>query len=198
VFGPLVIVMIVCAVRAWVKAPRHPLTWTTLPFVVIHNLISHKEERFLFPIAIFLLGLVTLSGWRVDRSKLLAVASFVPMVILALYPLGWHHNIRFVRALHDHVGDEVHAKALPEVELGLPAFHPRIYDVQKGEPGPGDWVITDQLEPQLPDSTLVYSELPRSRTLIDLVDAYNARARPPLRPLRFRSLYRITGDGGAR
>ena len=35
----------------WVKSFRHPLSIATLIFFVIHSLVSHKELRFLFPLA---------------------------------------------------------------------------------------------------------------------------------------------------
>jgi Alg9-like mannosyltransferase family len=45
-FGLLWLSVIVLA--AW-RLPRHLLTWTVLPFVVMHHAIAHKEARFLFP-----------------------------------------------------------------------------------------------------------------------------------------------------
>ena len=33
------------------KNPKSLLTWSTVPFLVIHSLVAHKELRFLFPIA---------------------------------------------------------------------------------------------------------------------------------------------------
>lgn len=35
----------------WLRARRDPLTWTTVPLVVGHSLLAHKELRFLFPLA---------------------------------------------------------------------------------------------------------------------------------------------------
>ena len=64
VFFPALILLLLLAVLAWLRWPRHPLTWTTAPFFVVHNLVSHKEERFLFPMAILatLAGILTLSA----------------------------------------------------------------------------------------------------------------------------------------
>ncbi len=36
----------------WWRFPRHLLTWLTLPFVVGHSLIGHKEFRFMFPMLV--------------------------------------------------------------------------------------------------------------------------------------------------
>ncbi|MBI4926059.1 MAG: hypothetical protein HY843_09060, partial [Bdellovibrio sp.] len=35
----------------WIQHYSHILTWTTLPFFVVHCAIAHKEIRFIFPIA---------------------------------------------------------------------------------------------------------------------------------------------------
>jgi len=236
IFLPLVLALLVLAVSAWLRCPRHPVTWATLPFFVVHNLIAHKEERFLFPIAVLstmfvamalgpsfgpgrfgqrVTARLALRGWAKRRGwpgRSLLGASFAGMVLLAFVPLGWHHHVRFARFVHETFGDELHATALPEIPLHLPPFHPRVYDVDRADPEEiarridegtaRPWLITDGpilrtgtiLDER---ATLVYSELPGHRDpaltakLMRLVDAYNARARPPLRKLRFRSLYRI-------
>lgn len=242
VFLPVVLALLALAVLAWIRCPRHPLTWATLPFFVVHNLIAHKEERFLFPIAVLSTALVTMAlgpsfarsargigavterlaawGWARRRAwpgRALAAASFAGMTLLAFVPLGWHHNVRFTRFVHETFGDELHATALPEVDLNLPAFHPRIYDVDKADPAEvarrieagtaRAWLIADR--PALSTGTsldahavLVYSELPvwRDPVLAEramrLVERYNAAAPAPLRRLRFRSLYRLARDAG--
>jgi phosphatidylinositol glycan class B len=239
VFMPVVLVLLGLAVMAWLRCPRHPVTWATLPFFVVHNVISHKEERFLFPMAVLSTAFVVMAlgpsygpssgtnartklealaswGWARRRgpvAKLLAGVSVAGMTLLALFPLGWHEHVRFTRFLHEHIGEEIHATALPEIDLNLPAFHPAVYDVDKADPEElvrriesgtaRRWLITDR--PLLRASTpeldrhvsLVYSELPGYRhpalmeRLMRIVDAYNAHVQPPLRPLRFRTLYRV-------
>jgi phosphatidylinositol glycan class B len=37
---------------AWIRHPRHPLTWSQVPFFLVHEAIAHKELRFFFPIAL--------------------------------------------------------------------------------------------------------------------------------------------------
>ncbi len=236
IFMPLVLALLVLAVAAWLRCPWHPLTWATLPFFVGHNLIAHKEERFLFPIAVLSTAFVTMAlgpsfgpgrfGTRVTRrlaswgwgkrrgwpGKVLATASTLGMLFLAFVPLGWHHNVRFTRFIHAHIGEELHATALPEIDLSLPAFHPRIYDVDKADPAEvarrieagtaRTWLISDRpilrtgtaLDAR---ATVVFSELPVFRDpelterVMRLVDAYNASAPRFLRRLRFRTLYRV-------
>ena len=225
-FAPIVIVLLVAAAFTWARYPKHPLTWTTLPFFMVHNLLAHKEERFLFPMAILATAFVPLgfgpSGpvrWRRAAAfvwrrtcalRVLAVWSFVFLAVLALWPVGWHHHVRFQRYVHDSIGDSFHAVALPDFDLGLPAFHARVYDVQKASAEDiletlhgAKLLVADS--PRLRSgnaeldarATLVWSELPcfRNRALTDramrAIDAYNAIAKPPLRPLRYRSLYRL-------
>lgn len=46
-FGPL---YVVGCIVLFVYKPKHPLTWTLIPFILIHSLIGHKEIRFMAPI----------------------------------------------------------------------------------------------------------------------------------------------------
>jgi phosphatidylinositol glycan class B len=238
-FLPVIVVLLLLAVLAWARNPRHPVTWATLPFFVVHNLVSHKEERFLFPMAILATALPAMAlgpsaerpgragrvvAWCRRRRGLgwaLAAWSAAGMVVLATWPIGWHHHVRFQRHVHDALGGDLVAYALPDFDLGLPAFHGRVYDVQKASPeeiarrldegGPGGrvWLVADtpRLRSGLPSldarATLVWSELPMwdrpvGARILALAEAYDARARPPLRPLRFRSLYRLAPPPAAK
>jgi GPI mannosyltransferase 3 len=213
VFLPIVVALLALAVVAWWRERRHPLTWATLPFFLVHNLIGHKEERFVFPIALLATGLVTLALRSSPRlwalrsgglAKALVVVNVALMALLALHPLGWNHHVRFTRFVHDHVGDELRAHALPDFELGLPAYHGRVYDVEKSDAASiarriddgtaKEWLVTDLpvLPPELRGkATLVWTELP---SFVDpsWVASYNARAKTPLRRLEYRTLWRFT------
>ncbi len=48
---PLSLIILILVVVAWLRYPKHILTFTCVPFVLLHMLIAHKELRFLFPIA---------------------------------------------------------------------------------------------------------------------------------------------------
>lgn len=235
IFAPVVLVLLALAVVAWLRSPRHPVTWVTLPFFVIHSLIAHKEERFLFPIAVVSTALVTMAlgpsfgpgalakvtcrvaRWGWERrwawpGKVLAVVSTAGMVLLTFFAIGWNHNVRFTRFLHDSIGNEFYATALPEIPAPAPAFHSPVWEVDKADPEEivrriaagqaREWLVTDR--PSLQTGTildsravLVFSELPFFRYPAiaererQLIDAYNARAPMALRRLHFRSLYRI-------
>lgn len=61
VFLPVAVLAVVAVgVAAW-RFPRHLLTWVVVPFVLLHSLVSHKEERFLFPLAPLVPALVALA-----------------------------------------------------------------------------------------------------------------------------------------
>ena len=49
-FGPLYVLGIAYFM---IKRPKHVLTWVILPFLFVHQMIGHKEIRFLFPVLEF-------------------------------------------------------------------------------------------------------------------------------------------------
>lgn len=51
---PLSLLFIVMFLVLWVRFPKSLLTWITLPFMVVHSMIGHKEFRFLFPMIMFI------------------------------------------------------------------------------------------------------------------------------------------------
>ena len=52
IFFAITLVLMAAMVAMWLRNPRHAVTWATLPFVLAHVAIAHKEARFLFPLAI--------------------------------------------------------------------------------------------------------------------------------------------------
>ena len=60
-FGPLNLLLAAAATLAWVRHPRHVLTWATAPLALVHSAIAHKEARFLIPIAMLSPLLLTLA-----------------------------------------------------------------------------------------------------------------------------------------
>ena len=50
--GPPLSLLVVPAVFfAWVRRPRSLVTWSMVPFLVVHMILGHKEFRFLYPLA---------------------------------------------------------------------------------------------------------------------------------------------------
>lgn len=64
---PLGLLMLISMLIAWLRHPRHVLTWAQVPFFVVHEWISHKELRFFFPLLSAGPVIVTLCLDSVDR-----------------------------------------------------------------------------------------------------------------------------------
>ena len=47
---PVSLFLMLMVVVAWLRKPKHVLTWVSVFFLVGHSLVGHKETRFLFPI----------------------------------------------------------------------------------------------------------------------------------------------------
>ncbi len=232
VFFPVVVALLLAASLAWLRHPRHPITWVTLPFLLLHNVLAHKEERFIFPVAILATNFVVMAiapssgranrvatwGWRHRNGRLakaLCVWSFAMMLVLAFWPLGWNHHVRFQEFIqHDRaLAGDLKTYALPEFDLGLPAFHGHIYDIEKVAPdviaqhlstgNAREWLVVDTPRPWsgVPAlgtrASLVWSEVPffayppLALVFAELASRYDEAVRPPLRAIRFRSLYRL-------
>lgn len=127
-FAPVVFLMILGLLTCWLKRPLHVITWTTLPFVLVHSAIGHKEERFLFPVALLTLvacalalerrgepsagpvarlaDVLTETLRRLKQTRAYAfvvVLNFVAMAFIAVYPLGWRPHLTFYRWVYDAV-----------------------------------------------------------------------------------------------
>jgi phosphatidylinositol glycan class B len=66
---PISLVIFFCVIFFWIRLNRHVITWITLPFVLLHFFVSHKELRFLFPILNFLPIMVLLGLQSLKDSK---------------------------------------------------------------------------------------------------------------------------------
>lgn len=51
---PFSLIILAAMIGFWIKFNRHVLTWITLPFILLHFFVAHKELRFLFPVLNFL------------------------------------------------------------------------------------------------------------------------------------------------
>jgi phosphatidylinositol glycan class B len=104
-FGPATSLAAAATGVAWLRHPRHVLTWCGLPMLLMHSLIGHKELRFLFPLlpsAAVSFGLAAApahgrlerlaSFWRGASSRRLRRALFganaVALLALCLVPLS--------------------------------------------------------------------------------------------------------------
>jgi hypothetical protein len=88
-FAPLNLLLAGTVVVAWVRHPRHLLTWATASVALVHCVIPHKELRFLFPIAMLSPLLLTLAveGTRWRRWARVLAGGVVALDLVALAAL---------------------------------------------------------------------------------------------------------------
>lgn len=82
--------MLAALLTILLRKPSFVLLWVILPFSILHSYIPHKEERFLFPLAILfpLLMIVALQEWQQMalslRPRLQRITNGTAKVLLAL------------------------------------------------------------------------------------------------------------------
>lgn len=86
---PLGLLLLLSFLVAWIRKPRHILTWSTLPLFLLHSIIGHKELRFLFPMAHAgpVLFVITAESLVRIRGGLLSLKIVMAMNLLALISL---------------------------------------------------------------------------------------------------------------
>jgi len=93
---PFSALLIVGPILGWILFPRHVLTWMTASFVIVHQIMAHKQINYLFPIAKMAVVLSVMSltvawnritsiGWANFFRKLrpIALGMNIAMLILA-------------------------------------------------------------------------------------------------------------------
>lgn len=109
---PLSLLFVVASLWFWARNWRDAITWTTLPFVVVHSLIAHKELRFLFPVVQFvplMLALWLHRTWPLVRTD----ARWPWRVLLAVN--GALLLAVMLRAAHPAIGFYAHVWNRPEI-----------------------------------------------------------------------------------
>jgi phosphatidylinositol glycan class B len=129
-FFAITLVLMAGAVAMWLRNPRHAVTWATLPFVLTHAGIAHKEARFLFPLVILATAFPVLGfsprlprwqkaftrvwGWRKSwAAKAVTVLSVLLMVYFAVYPFGVRPHMSMARYLYRDWQGTVYSFATP-------------------------------------------------------------------------------------
>ncbi len=51
---PFSLIIVLSILGFWYRFPKHSISWISLPFVLLHFFVAHKELRFLFPLLYFL------------------------------------------------------------------------------------------------------------------------------------------------
>jgi phosphatidylinositol glycan class B len=118
-FFAITLVLMAALAAMWFRNPRHPMTWVTLPFVLAHVFVAHKEARFLFPLAILATAFPVLGfspllprgrafftrvwDWRHSpAAKAITVLSVIFMAYLAVYPFGIRPHMPMAQYLYRH------------------------------------------------------------------------------------------------
>lgn len=75
---PFSLIFVLVLFGFWVKRNTHVLTWITLPFILLHFFVAHKELRFLFPVLNFLppIFLLYVQSFNSNPPKWLKFSSF--------------------------------------------------------------------------------------------------------------------------
>ena len=115
--APLSLPLIIGTIAFWIKFWKSPLTWFTLPFVLVHTLIGHKELRFLFPV-MAVTPLMTYMVWnewkhRDHKWSFRFVNFFMVLNIILLIGTSFkaaNSAFRFYRFLHDSPIREFHVR----------------------------------------------------------------------------------------
>lgn len=103
-----VIVILICLVT-WVKRPGHLVSWVSLPIVLAHMVLGHKELRYLFPVA----PLVPIFPWLVLQGGVTKIEELIFKVVFALnVPFLLYgamtaekNSFRFLNYVADHFPD---------------------------------------------------------------------------------------------
>ena len=191
IFFAITLVLMAGMVAMWLRNPRHAVSWATLPFVLAHVLVAHKEARFFFPLAILATAFPVLGFsprlalwrqaftriWQWRRSwaaKITTGISVAAMAYFALYPFGVRPHMPMARYLYRHDLSVIYSFAAPF--QSYPMYRPAGYRSEKLKDqaqlralldrGPVLLMSETPVPPALPDgtrATLLCSEFPLAR-----------------------------------
>ncbi len=191
IFFAITLVLMAGMVAMWLRNPRHAVSWATLPFVLAHVLVAHKEARFFFPLAILATAFPVLGfsprlslwrraftriwQWRCSwAAKITTGISVAAMAYFALYPFGVRPHMPMARYLYRHDLSVIYSFAAPF--QSYPMYRPAGYRSEKLkdqaqlrallDKGPVLLMSETPLPPALPEgarATLLCSEFPAAR-----------------------------------
>jgi phosphatidylinositol glycan class B len=191
IFFAITLVLMAAMISMWLRNPRHPVSWTTLPFVLAHVAIAHKEARFLFPLAILATSFPVLGfspkpalwrqtftrlwGWRHSwAAKTVTAISLCAMAYFAVYPFGVRPHMPMAEYLYRHPPGAIYS--FTEPFRSYPMFRSAGFKTERLRSaealdsllanGPAFLMTDTPLPPALPAgmrATLLYSEFPLTR-----------------------------------
>jgi phosphatidylinositol glycan class B len=111
-------IVAISSVVAWIRHPQHILTWSQIPFFLVHEMIAHKECRFFFPIASAAPILLTLSLYSSKTHTLgslkrnwntlwqwswqfIALNNGIALLVLMFTPFA--RVVQFYEGVYDHI-----------------------------------------------------------------------------------------------
>jgi len=190
IFFAITLVLMVGMAAMWLRNARHVVTWASLPFVLAHLFIAHKEARFLFPLATLATAFPVLGfsprlprwrptferlwSWRKTMAaKAVTAISVMAMIYFALYPFGVRPHMPMAEYLYRHGPGTVYSLGKPF--QSYPLYRPAGFRSEKLDAaqlpsllddGPVYLMSDKPVPPPLPPdagATLLYSEFPLAR-----------------------------------
>jgi GPI mannosyltransferase 3 len=141
IFAPVVALMMIAMVFAAIRNPRHVVTWVTVPFFLVHCFMAHKEERFLFPLAILATAWPVLAFWGMPKlwdwrkswaAKAVGWTAVAAMAFLAVYPFGIRPHMKMARYLYRTFPSGLRAYSFDDEPFAsYPMVRPKPYRVDK-------------------------------------------------------------------
>jgi len=102
-----------------IRYPKDIITWATLPLIVIHTIISHKEGRFLYPVILFMPFILIMSIlpkkedffiklYNLRKNilfKILYILNFIGIIFLLFWGPGFKETIIFQKYIYTNFKD---------------------------------------------------------------------------------------------
>jgi phosphatidylinositol glycan class B len=191
IFFAITLILMAAMLAMWMRNPRHPVSWATLPFVLAHMATAHKEARFLFPMTILATAFPVLGfsprlprwravfarvwSWRGSWAmKAVTGLSLLAMAYFAFYPFGVRPHMPMARYLYRHWPGPIYS--FDNAFQSYPIFRPAGFRSQQLgsqqqleallDKGPVYLMSPTPLPPPVPQGvrvTLLYSEFPLAR-----------------------------------
>ena len=220
VFAPSALLALLSMLVLALRQPKHVVTWITMPFFLIHSfLLAHKEDRFLWPIAIFAAAAIvpafaptTSSGlgtgffakiWRLRRARIFRVLialNVATSIFVAVVPVNGAEHGELAREVYRSVppGATIYMQDADITEYNLYRRNWKARRLIEGACCPFEdtkfaFVLTTRRGPPLADSTtseVVYTEWP-----LGSYEAFFGRLSrlvPAVRAVSLHTLYRVT------
>jgi phosphatidylinositol glycan class B len=201
----------------WIRRPRDPFTWIMAPSFVAFSLIAHKEERFVFPLALFAALAVApaFAGTRVFAlrttwpARAVWALQGVLMLGMALHPVQWRERVPLARVMKRTLGPTDVVYMDRAASTAFPALRGRFTEreLEEGCAVPqGAFVLTSRPAPPMPGLALAYTEWPLGRwgmglraAMQSVADDARSRFGPVVQPVGWYGLYRVeVGRAGDR